>query len=73
MQMCCASIASTSMSAPLTGLIARLLAGVTAEDLAPLQLGTARTTALLNALLHLQRLRLCVTQGGRSYLLAAQA
>ena len=50
-----------------------MLAGVTVEDLAPLQLGPARTTALINALLHLQRLRLCVTQGSRSYLLASPA
>lgn len=40
---------------------------MTAEELAPLQLGAMRTTSLLNALLHLHRARLSVSAGVRTY------
>ena len=40
---------------------------MTAEELAPLQLGAMRTTSLLNALLHLHRARLSVNGGLRMY------
>ena len=43
--------------------------GVTPAELVPLDLGNQRTTALLNCLLQLKRVRLAVKDGQQNYLL----
>ena len=45
------------------------VAGVTQQDLAPLHLDAGQATALINSLLHLQRLRLDVFHGVTTYTL----
>ena len=41
--------------------------GVVQQDLAPLQLAPGQATALINALLHLNRLHLSVSRGITTY------
>lgn len=43
--------------------------GVIPQELVPLELGNQRTTALLNCLLQLKRVRLTVKDGQQHYLL----
>ena len=47
--------------------------GVTPAELVPLDLGNQRTTALLNCLLQLKRVRLAVKDGQQNYLFLSAA